>query len=68
MQNQIITITDKHRAAAQLIVDRVLVERTPKFIMTVTGEVGTGKSTISYLVAKILKDYGYRCKIMELDN
>jgi len=68
MQNQIITITDKHRAAAQLIVDRVLVERTPKFIMTVNGEVGTGKSTISYLVAKILKDYGYRCKIMELDN
>ncbi|MDP2722355.1 MAG: hypothetical protein WC341_06810 [Bacteroidales bacterium] len=68
MQNQIITITDKHKAAANLIVERVLAERTPKFIITVTGEVGTGKSTVSYLVAKYLKKKGIRCKIMELDN
>jgi uridine kinase len=68
MQNQVITITDKHRAAAQLILERVLIERTPKFIMTVTGEVGTGKSTVSYLLAKLLKDLGIRTKIMDLDN
>ena len=68
MQNQIITITPKHRSAAKLIFDRVIAERTPKFIITVTGEVGTGKSTISYLVAKLLKEQGIRCKIMELDN
>ncbi len=68
MQNQIITITDKHRAAAQLIFDRVILEQTPKYIVTVTGEVGTGKSTISYLLAKLLKDYGSRVKIMDLDN
>ena len=68
MQNQVITITNRHRAAAQLILDRVINERTPKFIVTVTGEVGTGKTTISYLLAKLLKDQGIRTKIMDLDN
>ncbi len=68
MQNQVITITNRHWAAARLILDRVLNERTPKFIMTVTGEVGTGKSTVSYLLAKLLKDEGIRTKIMDLDN
>ncbi len=68
MQNQVITITNKHRAAAQLIFERVMSERTPKFIMTVTGEVGTGKSTISYLLARLLKEEGIRAKIMDLDN
>lgn len=68
MQNQVITITDKHRAAAKLIFDRIIQEQTPKYIVTVTGEVGTGKSTVSYLLAKQLKEHGIRAKIMDLDN
>jgi uridine kinase len=68
MQNQVFTITDKHRAAAKLIFDRIISDETPMDIITVTGEVGTGKSTISYLLAKLLKNHGIRVKIMDLDN
>lgn len=68
MQNQVFTITDKHRAAARIIFNRVLEDHIPKNIITVTGEVGTGKSTVSYLVAKLLKKQGIRAKIMDLDN
>ena len=68
MQNQVFTITDKHRAAARIILKRVMKDNKPKNIVTVTGEVGTGKSTISYLLAKYLKKEGIRAKIMDLDN
>ncbi len=68
MQNQVFTITDKHRAAADIIFDRVIKDHVPKNIITVTGEVGTGKSTVSYLLAKLFKKKGIRAKIMDLDN
>lgn len=68
MQNQVITITSKHHAAAEIIFNKVIEERTPKYIITVTGEVGTGKSTVSLLLAKLLKEQGIRVKIMDLDN
>jgi len=68
MQNQIITITSKHHAAAEIIFNKVIEDRTPKYIITVTGEVGTGKSTVSLLLAKLLKEQGIRVKIMDLDN
>lgn len=69
MQNQVFTITDKHRAAAKIILNRVMENHIPKNIVTVTGEVGTGKSTVSYLLAKYLKNQeNIRVKIMDLDN
>ncbi len=68
MQNQVITITEKHHAAAKIIFAKVIGERSPKYIVTVTGEVGTGKSTVSLLLAKLLKEKGIRVKIMDLDN
>ncbi len=68
MQNQVITITEKHHAAAKIIFDKVIGERSPKYIVTVTGEVGTGKSTVSLLLAKLLKEKGIRVKSMDLDN
>ena len=69
MQNQVFAITDKHRAAARIILDRVMEDHKPKNIVTVTGEVGTGKSTVSYLLAKYLKNQeGLRVKIMDLDD
>lgn len=68
MQNQVFTITDKHRAAANLIIERIKKEPKLMDIITVTGEVGTGKSTISYLVASLLKADGVRVKIIDLDN
>ncbi|NOY50801.1 MAG: hypothetical protein GXO88_09605 [Chlorobi bacterium] len=68
MQNQIITISEKHKAAAHLIYDRIKDDISPKYIVTVTGEVGTGKSTVCYLLGRLLKEQGLKVKIMELDN
>ena len=68
MQNQVFTVTERHRASARLIFDKVISDHVPKNIITVTGEVGTGKSTVSYLLAKMMKDEGIRAKIMDLDD
>ncbi len=68
MQNLVFTINDKHRKAASIIFDKAFPEHQPKNIITVTGEVGTGKSMISYLVGKMFKEKGVRVKIMDLDN
>lgn len=68
MQNLVFTINEKHRKAAQIIFDKAYAEHTHKNIITVTGEVGTGKSMISYLVGKMFKNKGIRVKIMDLDN
>ena len=68
MQNLVFTINEKHRKAASIIFDKAFAEHQPKNIITVTGEVGTGKSMISYLVGKMFKEKGIRVKIMDLDN
>lgn len=68
MQNQIITISNKHKDTANLIYEQIKDKITPKYILTVTGEVGTGKSTVCYLLGRLFKDQGLRVKIMELDN
>jgi len=68
MQNQIITISKKHKETAGLIYDRIKDNITPKYILTVTGEVGTGKSTVCYLLGRLLREQGLKVKIMELDN
>lgn len=68
MQNQIITISSKHKETANLIYDKIKDNITPKYILTVTGEVGTGKSTVCYLLGRLFREQGLKVKIMELDN
>jgi uridine kinase len=72
MLNDLITITPRHENAARMVLDRILELRaeTPKekMIITVSGEVGTGKSTVSTALGLMLKKRDIRSKIMDLDD
>ncbi|MDP3462763.1 MAG: hypothetical protein Q8S18_08255 [Bacteroidales bacterium] len=68
MLNDKLTITSKHTAAAQLITEEIRDIITPKFIIAIGGEVGSGKSTLSYALAYKLKKQHIRSKIIDLDD
>jgi len=72
MLHDLITITPRHENAARMILDRVLELRDEnarnKIIITVSGEVGTGKSTVSTALGLMLKKRDIRSKIMDLDD
>lgn len=68
MLNDKITVTAKHISAAQVVVEEIREIITPKFIIAIGGEVGSGKSTLSYALAQKLKKQQLRCKIIDLDD
>ncbi|MBI9034021.1 MAG: hypothetical protein JEZ03_06100 [Bacteroidales bacterium] len=68
MLHDLITVTSKHMKAAELIYNKVKDLKKKKPIITITGEVGTGKSTLSLVVARMLKADGVRVKIIDLDD
>lgn len=68
MLNDKITVTKKHTEAADVIVYELKAVLQPKFIVAIGGEVGSGKSTLSYAVALKLKKQGIRSKIIDLDD
>ena len=72
MLNDLITVTPLHENAAKLILDRILEIRKDspkdKMIVTISGEVGSGKSTVSVVLARILKRQAIRAKIIDLDD
>jgi uridine kinase len=68
MLNDKLTITSKHTSAAQVIVEEIRDIITPKFIIAIGGEVGSGKSTLSYALAYKLKKQSLRSKIIDLDD
>ncbi len=70
MLHDLITISPKHVKAAELIYNKIKEEEEEKekYIITITGEVGTGKSTLSLVLAKMLKSDGIRVKIIDLDD
>ncbi len=72
MLNDLITITPQHESSARAIFSKVLERRKlltkDKMIITITGEVGSGKSTISNVLGRLLKDEGIRAKIIDLDD
>lgn len=68
MLNDKITVTGKHLQAAELVVDELKKVLQPKYILAIGGEVGSGKSTLSYAVAQKLKKQGIISKIIDLDD
>jgi uridine kinase len=72
MLHDLITITPRHENAARLILDKILElrgENPPgKMIITISGEVGSGKSTISIVLGRLLKKRHIRAKILDLDD
>ena len=72
MLNDLITITPRHENAAKMIFNRILELRNQnskeKLIISISGEVGTGKSTVSTALGLMLKKIDIRSKIMDLDD
>jgi uridine kinase len=68
MLNDILIINKAHERAAKTIFDKVMAERTDKYIITITGEVGVGKCEVSLVLAKLLKNEGIMVKILHMDD
>ncbi len=68
MLNDKITVTRKHTQAAELVAEELQKVLQPKFIVAIGGEVGSGKSTLSYALAHKLKKQGITSKIIDLDD
>jgi uridine kinase len=68
MLNDLININKKHEAAAQMIYDRMMPVLKDKYIVTISGEVASGKCEIAQVLARIFKKDGLRVKILHMDD
>lgn len=72
MHGDILLIQKKHIKAAGKIVKRVsdciLSNKKKKFVLAISGESGSGKSEIAYLISRFLKNEGILAKVLHTDN
>ena len=68
MLNDVVIIEKKHTNAAITLFDRVMRDIKPKFIISISGEVGTGKCEIAHELARLLIESGKQVKLLLLDN
>ena len=68
MLNDILIIEKKHENAAATLFERVIRDRTPRFIVAISGEVGTGKCEIAHVLGRMLIREGIRVKLLHMDN
>ena len=71
MRGDRILVERNHRNAAQIIVDKLLTEITcseRKYIITVGGESGSGKSEVAAAIADALKERGVLTAILQQDD
>ncbi len=68
MLNDKITVTKKHISTAIIVVEEILKQRVPKYILAIGGEVGSGKSTLAFAIAHLLKKENIKSKIIDLDD
>jgi len=68
MLNDVVAIEKKHTNAASTLFNRVLHDLKPKFIVTISGEVGTGKCEIAHELGRKLIGTGISVKLLHMDN
>jgi len=71
MKGDILIIDDNHRKAAQQVVDLILedIRKTPrKFVITVAGESGAGKSEIAESITEKLWEHGLKSYVFGQDD
>lgn len=68
MLNDVVIIEKKHTNAAKTLFERVMRDIKPKFIVSISGEVGTGKCEIAHELGRMLIETGLRVKLLHLDN
>jgi len=68
MLGDVLLITEGHRKAAASILEYLLEIDSPKVVLAIGGESGSGKTEIAHEVARDLKERGTPAKIMHIDN
>ena len=68
MLGDVLLITEKHKIAAEAIVERVNTMQGEKIVIAVGGESGSGKSELGHEIARQLKVQGTPAKVMHIDN
>lgn len=68
MLEDVLLIADKHREVAAGVVEEVMKQITPKFVIAISGESGSGKSELTHLIAKGLLQQGVVAKPIHIDN
>jgi uridine kinase len=71
MKGDILIIDDNHRKAAGQVVDLIIedIRKTPrKFVITVAGESGAGKSEIAESLSEKLWEQGLKCFVFGQDD
>ena len=68
MLGDILLITDKHRAAAAVILQHILKNKKERMIVGISGESGSGKSELAHALAKLLRKEGIFAKPLHTDN
>lgn len=68
MLEDILIITDRHRSLALELIEVIVKQRSPRYIVAISGESGSGKSEITHLIAKGLCQRGIVAKPLHTDN
>ena len=68
MLNDILVLNKKHENAAKTIYERIKDELTDKYIISISGEVETGKAEVAHMLGKLFRKEGIRVKLLHMDN
>jgi uridine kinase len=68
MLGDILLIADKHREAGEVIIEMILKNRSPKMMVAISGESGSGKTELAHVIAKGLRKHGIMAKPLHIDN
>ena len=68
MLGDILLITEKHRAAAAVILQHILKNKKDRMIVGISGESGSGKTELAHTLAKLLRKEGIIAKPLHTDN
>ncbi|RLD43035.1 MAG: uridine kinase [Bacteroidetes bacterium] len=67
MQNDVFHIKENHIQAAEMVMNEISEKaEKKKFIIGIAGEVSSGKTTLAYLLGRMLKMKGHASKILDL--
>lgn len=68
MLGDVLLIEEKHKLAAQAVVERINKMEGDKIVIAVGGESGSGKSELGHEIARLLKNQHTPAKVMHIDN
>jgi uridine kinase len=68
MLGDILLIQDKHIAAGEIIIEKILKNRKDKFILAISGESGSGKTELAHVIARGMRRHGIFAKPLHTDN